>query len=143
MTRKIRFTEIERKLKHGQPGLYKIYTLSGVPLKVGISKDLRDRLRKHRDSRQKSLKLKLGGNRSQPTDVLSKQSILAKHLYYDEVITTNFDLKSEIGRREFLKSCCEIEVKFTNAKEDARLLENKLEATGSFRYVGPVKIFLR
>lgn len=83
MVQFFRFSEIEKYVTHDGSGLYEIQTQDGRPLKVGISKQLCRRLCQHRASRQKPLRLKPGGHRSNPSDVISKQSVLAKHLYYD------------------------------------------------------------
>src|SRR5688572_14697033 len=99
MHRPFRFSEIEQHVPDGQPGIYEIHTTSGIRLKIGISSNLRKRLIQHRQSRQTALKLKPGGNRSNPQDVQSKQSILTQHLYYDAQIAPDFDLVSESGRR--------------------------------------------
>lgn len=60
-------------------GSYEIHTKGGVPLKAGISGNLRKRLIQHGDSKQSRLYLEPGGTRANPGDVRSKQSILAKH----------------------------------------------------------------
>jgi len=136
----IRFSEIEARIAPGQPGLYEIRTLSGEKLKVGMAKDLRDRLVAHRASRQSGLRLKPGGDWSRPDDVDSKKSILAKHLYYDEAIAPDYDLKTEAGRRAFLSEACIILVEPTNSRQRARDLEKKREDRGGFRYFGDVVI---
>jgi len=135
----LRFSEIDQTVPAGQPGLYEIWTLLGVPLKVGIALDLRLRLRQHRSSRKNSLRLKSGGSWSRPRDVDSKQSILAKHLYFDRELTHDYDLSSEAGRRGFLEDCCEVRIRPTATREEARELEKQREATGLFRYTGRVK----
>ena len=135
----LRFSEVDQHLPKGQPGLYEIWTLSGTPLKVGIAADLRQRLCDHRASRQKRLQLNNGGSWSRPEDVKSKQSILAKHLYFDQEITGDYDLASEAGRRAFLEDCCEVRVHPTATCEEARELEKQREATGLFRYRGRVR----
>lgn len=140
MCRKFHFAEIEQRIKLGQTGIYEIHTVSGMPLKVGIAIDLRKRLIQHRASRQNALKLKPGGKWLSPKDVLSKQSILAKHLYYDATIAPRYDLKSEAGRREFLEKCCVIIAQPTSCRNEARTLEKQREAIGEFRYFGKVRI---
>jgi len=95
---KIRFSDIE-SIVPAKAGIYEMHTLTGIPLKVGISVNLQERLMQHRASRQSALKLKAGGERSNPKDVQSKSSILAKHLYYDTSLVADYDLKSEAGRR--------------------------------------------
>jgi hypothetical protein len=114
--------------------------VDGVPLKVGIADDLRARLLQHRASRQSALKLKPGGDRSRPGDLESKGSVLAKHLYYDETVAPNHDLKTEVGRRAFLETGCVVRVEPTCTRQEARVLEKQREAAGVFRYVGRVRI---
>jgi hypothetical protein len=140
MSMPFRFSEIERFVKPGQPGLYEIHMASGLLLKVGLAVDLSSRLRSHRASRQSGLKLRPGGDWSRPEDVGSKKSILAKHLYYDEAIAPGFDLKQESERRRFLEERCIITVRPTETREAARLIEERLEKTGKYRYVGSVKV---
>lgn len=135
----MRFSEVDQAIPKGQPGLYEIWTLSGVPLKVGIAGDLRKRLRNHRASRQNRLRLKNGGSWSRPEDVESKQSILAKHLYFDRALTHGYDLTCEAGRRAFLDDCCEVRILATISRDEARELEKQLEASGLFRYTGRVR----
>jgi len=104
-------------------------------LKVGIGVNLRKRLLQHRASRQSHLKLKPGGQRSNPADVRSKESILAKHFYYDGSITTDYDLKTEAGRQAFLAERCHIAFEMTETKAVARDLEKRRESSGSDRYL--------
>lgn len=122
------------------PGLYEVHTVSGIKLKVGTGSNLKQRLQDHRASRQSGLKLKPGGDRSQPQDVVSKKSILAKHLYYDEAIAPEYDLKTEAGRRDFLMNSCVVFIQPTTSLLEARRMEKKLETSGAFRYVGDVRI---
>lgn len=135
----LRFSEVDQAISKGQPSLYEIWTLTGVPLKVGIAQDLRRRLGDHRASRQKCLQLKSGGSWSRPGDVVSRQSILAKHLYFDREITRDYDLTTETGRRGFLEDCCEVRIHPTATREEARELEKQREATGLFRYTRRVR----
>jgi len=139
MTIRIRFSEIERSVPV-RPGIYEIHTDNGLPLKVGVGGDIRKRLLQHRESRQDRLKLREGGDRSNPNDVSSKQSILAKHLYYDRSVTTEYDLTSEFGRRAFLLEKCYITFDVTATRADALKLEKERERLGCFRYVGRVVI---
>ena len=74
-----------------------------------------------------------GGDLSIPNNVRSKSSILAKHLYYDQTITTNYDLKCEVCRRKFLLENCYILVAETNTREQAHILELRREQGGTFR----------
>lgn len=133
---KIGFHEIEALER--RPGIYEIYTNSGIPLKVGISKDIRKRLLQHRASRQNALRLRPGGDRRNPNNVESKQSVLAKHLYYDESLTQDFDLKLEQGRREFLISKCHILFEYALNKEEVRRIELHKEHQVNWRYIGGV-----
>lgn len=137
MTRKIRFSEIESSVL-ARPGIYEIHTDSGIPLKVGIGGNIQKRLLQHRASRQARLKLKAGGQCSNPSDMQSKESILAKHLYYDTTVTTDFDLTLEAGRTAFLEEKCHIIFQTTSSRAEARELERKKENGGCFRYIGRV-----
>jgi hypothetical protein len=139
MTGKIRFDEINSVVP-AKPGIYEIRTDMGTALKVGIADNLLKRLRQHRDSRQSCLRLKPGGKRCNPDDVVSKGSVLAKHLYYDRSITADYDLESEAGRRRFLVDKCHIVFEVTETKKVARQLEKPRERDGSFRYVNRISI---
>jgi len=139
MSTKIRFGEIE-SLPPAKSGIYEIHTDEGIPLKIGIGKDIRKRLLQHRASKQQRLRLKVRGNRENPNDVESKQSILAKHLYYDRSIATNYDLTTEEGRQAFLLDKCHIVFEITSTRAYAQELELALEHPKNFRYVGRVLI---
>ena len=134
-----KFADIDKSVPDG-PGIYRIWTFCGEALKVGISTNLRERLRKHRASRSSALKLKPGGNPENPDDWVSKASILAKHLYFDRTLTKEFDLTTENGRRCFLEKACEITFFQTASKEKARELEKTLERSEMFRYQGKVRV---
>ena len=135
---KIRFAEIERKVPAGRPGIYEIFMDGGIPLKVGIAADIKKRLLQHRASKDSGLKLKPGGSRGNPRDLESKKSILAKHLFYDDSLTQEFDLKTETGRRAFLEARCYIVFRITDTRNDALQIERTRERDGSYRYVGLV-----
>ncbi len=137
MSKLIKFDDIETKAL-ANPGIYEIYTNSGIPLKVGSAKNIKKRLLQHMTSRQSALKLKPGGSWNNPNDVKSKQSILAKHMYYDKSITDNFNLKLESGRRAFLTTECYIMLKYTNSKAAAEQLEIIRERKRKWRYFGKV-----
>lgn len=111
------FADIEKEVP-ASPGIYEIYTLDDMPLKVGISVNLRRRLRQHRQSRQKYLLLRTGGDWSNPADVKSTRSILAKHLYFSTA--DGFDLKREAERQRYLIDYCYILFKATDSREAAR-----------------------
>ena len=81
-------------------GLYQIHTFDGMPLKVGIAKNLRRRLKQHYKSSQNKLKSTSDAKIIGPSHLKSKQSILAKHMFFDNSLTTDFDLKSESGSIE-------------------------------------------
>jgi hypothetical protein len=136
--KRVTFDEIEDVVPPS-PGLYEIHTLSGVPLKVGIGVDVRERLLQHRASRESGLKLKDSGDWANPDDVASKKSIVAKHLYYDRSITNEYDLKTEWGRRQFLLNDCFILFEITDSKAAAEVRERELEGTGRYRYCGRVQ----
>jgi hypothetical protein len=140
MKTSFRLSNIEQHVPVGGSGLYEIHTTTGIPLKVGISTNLRERLIQHRASRQSGLKLKAGGTWDNPADVKSKNSVLAHHLYYDAQIAPSFELTSESGRRDFLETCCVIVIELTDSLDAARTLEKSRELSGVFRYVGPVMI---
>ena len=133
---RIKFGDIDSTVPTS-PGIYEIHTNNDVPLKVGISANLQRRLLQHRESRQKYLNLRLGGTWSNPDHVISKRSILAKHLYFEET-RGDYDLKTENGRREFLSKECYILFRVTKSRTDARELEKLLERKGRFRYAGRV-----
>jgi hypothetical protein len=120
------------------PGLYQIFTFEGTPLKVGISNNLQKRLKAHARSKQKYLQIKDNALGELPSDIVSKRSILAKHLFFDNEITSAYDLRTELGRQAFLKDECYLEITYTNSREIARKLEVKAEKLGIFRYRGRV-----
>lgn len=135
---KVNFMEIKIKVPT-KPGLYEIYTIDNIPLKVGISNNLQKRLLNHYASRQNALKLKLNGDWSKPADVTSKSSILAKHLYFSD-LSKDYNLKTEEGRHRFLEESCFIKFFVTESKEEARALEKIIEASGKFPFVGKTLI---
>lgn len=135
---KIRFCEIERHIRP-EPGLYEIHTLKGRALKVGIGINLLRRLKSHRASRDSGLRWRGGCDRTNPRDVMSKSSILAKHLYFDASITRDYDLKTEGGRRTFLVERCYLIVRAMPLHR-AEALEEKAERSGRFRYTGEVRL---
>jgi hypothetical protein len=116
-----------------KPGLYEIYTLDGIPLKVGISINLRKRLTQHAESKQKYLVCK-NGDWSNANNLTSKRSILAKHLYFYKA--NGYDLTLENDRQRFLKNECCILFLVTANREEARELEREREAGGRFQFVG-------
>jgi hypothetical protein len=131
---RIAFSDIPTKVPDG-PGLYEIHALAGTAMKVGISSNLRRRLIQHGESKQQYL-LCPDGNWSDPDKVMSKRSVLAKHLYFYSA--EGYDLKLEEERRRFLNERCYILFKVTSSRVEARELEKELEATGRFRFVGRV-----
>lgn len=133
----LKFSEIPSGVPDS-PGIYEIHTLEGIALKVGIASNLRSRLNQHAKSRQSGLKLKPGGNWSNPSDVISKGSILAKHLYFDSVIAPGYDLQTQDGRRDFLESECRVYFEVMPSRELAREKEVLREREGDYRYVGRV-----
>lgn len=137
MTDRIKFSEIKQKVA-AKPGIYEIYTFQGVPLKVGIAKNLKRRLLAHGESKQAYLKKNTEGRVNNPSDLTSKRSILAKHLYFDSSITVEYDLKTEQGRKSFLENNCYIKIEITKTRELAREIEKVRESIGKFRYVGRV-----
>ena len=123
-----------------KPGLYEI-RMGEVLLKVGIASNLQRRLRQHARSSQKRLKSLVGsktGKRRLPSEVASKGSILAKHLYFDRSVTRNYDLRTEDGRRSFLENQCQVRFQETGTRDEAKRRERNLEATKKYRYVGRV-----
>lgn len=129
------------------PGIYEIWTNSGIGLKVGISEDIQKRLKAHAASRKSGLKQKpnTDSKNLKPSDLVSKKSVLAKHLYFDKSIVSqiacrkDYDLTIEEGRRAFLSDCCYITFELTASKAEARSKEILREKTGEFLYVGEVE----
>jgi hypothetical protein len=137
----IKFSEIETYVRP-RPGVYEIHTLDGVALKVGIARDLRDRLKKHRASRQSGLRSAvsdLGAVRT-PSQIVSKSSILAKHLFFDRELAVGYDLQSEAGRRTFLETECRISIEYCPTREAARRIECERERSGVYRYCRDVRL---
>ena len=136
---RICFTEIATKIQD-EPGIYVIWMQSGIPLKVGIARNLRRRLKTHAVSRDSGLK-GLEANPMHPRDLTSKASILAKHLYFDRALTvaSTYDLRTENGRKKFLAEKCYITFQVTKTRDEARELEKQLEKTGAFRYAHAVR----
>lgn len=132
------FTEVSRV--PDACGIYEVITTTGVPLKVGIATSLRRRLTAHARSRQSRLQLRVPGTWDNPSDVVSKQSVLAKHLFFDREIAPQYDLTTQDGRQRFLREQCRVRFLITPSRETARDLERELEATGEYRYCGGVRI---
>lgn len=137
--KKVRFEEIDARVP-AAPGFYEIHTDNGIWLKCGIAQNLRRRLKQHWASRQSALRLRPDGSWAMPADVLSKSSILTKHLYYDESLAPEFDLESEAARVTFLTTCCYIRYCQTGTRAEARALEIIREREGGLRYSGRVMI---
>jgi hypothetical protein len=142
--RMIRFSEIDERVC-ARPGVYEIHTIGGLPLKVGIGSNLLCRLRSHRASRQSGLRTALADLRraSNPGQVVSKASILAKHLFFDAAIAPGYDLRSERGRREFLETQCRVSVEYCVSREEAAQIERERERTARFRYCRKVVVYPR
>lgn len=138
MNYKIKFSEIDYKINDSL-GVYEIFTNEGIPLKVGISNNLKKRLKQHRNSKQKYLKIRNHNLPVLPSNIVSKQSILTKHLYFDKSITVKYDLSKEIDRKNFLENECYIIITDANSREEARNIEIEKEQM-NFRYVGKVEI---
>lgn len=130
------FSDIEQHVPPHAAGIYEIHTRDGVRLKVGIAGDLRKRLRIHRASRQSGLRLCAGGDWANPLHVVSKSSILAKHLFFDSSLTTMYDLRTEEGRRKFLLEQCAFTFEILRTRAEAAVIEAERERSGAFRYVG-------
>lgn len=107
-------------------------------LKVGIAGNLRRRLWQHRRSAQSGLKFRSGDSAIEPSAVVSKRSILAKHLYFDKSIAPEYDLRTETGRQQFLEERCRVTIEFTATRAAARELEILRECTREYRYCGLV-----
>lgn len=71
---------------------------------------------------------------TEPGDVRSTKSILARHLFFDTEIAPDLDLTTEEGRRRFLITRCSIRYRCTPSRAAANAIERKLEATGRYRY---------
>ena len=121
-----------------EPGVYEVWLRGGRALKVGIAMSLRKRLTTHAASRASGLKLKSGGKWTCPNDVMSKQSVLTKHLFFDREYSSQYDLCSENDRRRFLVERCEIRYRTTRTREEARAIERRLEKESRYKYVGRV-----
>ncbi len=119
-------------------GIYEVFTNDGIALKVGIATSLRRRLSAHARSKQSRLRLRVDGRWDNPSDVVSKLSVLAKHLYFDTEIAPEYNLTTEDGRQRFLREKCIVRFMVTPTRADARNLERELEATGAYRYCGRV-----
>lgn len=133
---RISFAEITSEVPKA-PGIYEIWTKSEIPLKVGISKDLRKRLKQHAASRDSGLKVEKGldGIPTDPAHITSKGSILAKHLFFDRALAGNeYDLTTEAERQKYLQDKCYIRFLVTATRDEARRLEKTLEKSGKFRY---------
>jgi hypothetical protein len=133
----MRFSEIPDDLR-GRPGIYEIRSDLTL-LKVGMSVDLYRRLRDHARSPQRGLK----GSAEpweNPSQVASKRSILAKHLYFDRSIAPEFDLRTEDGRRSFLETRCMVRYQVLPTEEAALAREQEMEERGGYRYLGDVLI---
>jgi len=137
-TANLKFSEIKKFVPRHVTGVYEIHTVRGVALKVGISTNLRRRLRHHGESLQSGLTFKAAKSAPHPREVTSHRSILAKHLYFDRSIAPRYDLRSEAGRQEFLEKNCRIRIKFTSSGAAARRIEKQQERSGRFRYRGRV-----
>jgi excinuclease UvrABC nuclease subunit len=138
----LRFSEVSSRVKDA-PGLYEIHTTSGRPLKVGIGRRLKRRLKQHAASRQSCLRPLPSQAIEQvrhPTELRSKGSILAKHLFFDGGITTAYNLRTEAGRRAFLQNRCRIRVTYCASVEEALALERRLASRIAYRYCGRVTV---
>lgn len=135
----MKFADIATAAPEG-PGVYQLWHFYEGILKVGISTNLRARLKQHWRSRASALKLKPGGDPSNPADWVSKGSILAKHLFFDRTLGEQHDLTTEDSRRRFLEEHCEIAIYPTESVMIARELEKQLERSGRIRYQGRVKV---
>lgn len=136
-TIQLTFSQI-KSIVRNEPGLYEIFTNDQVPLKVGIAKNLRQRLSAHGKSKQRALKLKVMEVGYAIGNVKSKSSVLSMHLYFDSSITEKYDLTTESGRVAFLENECYIQIQYTPTRIAARKLEQAKEASGIYRYVGRV-----
>lgn len=134
----ILFAELETHVPSAS-GLYEIHTKTGIALKVGTAVNLLKRLKSHRASRDSGLRWKAGADKKRPSDVESKSSILAKHLYFDSTIAAGLDLKTQADRRRFLAEHCHVLVR-PMSLEEAIKVERVAEAAKTFRYVGMVQV---
>lgn len=135
----ISFVEIETKVS-SVPGIYEIWTNTGVPLKVGISNNLKKRLKQHASSPDCLINDEI--DPSQPAYLTSKKSILAKHLYFDHAIAdvARYDLTTQVGRRTYLANECKIKFQATKDTKKARYFEKFLEKLGKFRYARKIRV---
>jgi hypothetical protein len=128
-----------------ETGVYQIWTRSGIGLKVGIADNLLKRLSDHAASRNSGLRIirtsgsvEDGMSDLKPADVKSKGSILAKHLYFDHSLSDEYDFTTREGRCSFLRDQCYVLVQTVSNKAAAREIEQQLEKSRKFRYVGEV-----
>ena len=130
----VRFDNAVASELTGVPGIYEIWTSDGVLLKVGIAKNLRERLKRHGESLQNGLRPTTSKTDwDEPCEVRSSRSILAKHLYFDRTIApAEFDLREESDRQRFLEEHCRIVVKTTNTKPEAREFERDRERSARY-----------
>ena len=141
---RINFTGNELNSIPEEPGIYGIYLKSDdTPLKIGIGGIMKKRLKQHMKSKQNALKTNgtsLSDPNIQPSDVTSKQSILTKHLFFDNELARMYskDFKTEKGRQAFLVQDCYILYRLVGTREDAVDLERPEENSGLYRYAGPV-----
>jgi hypothetical protein len=71
--------------------------------------------------------------------VVSKGSILAKHLYFARSIAPGLDLRTEKGRGAFLAKCW-VRFEILPSRQAARRRERVLEESGNYRYCGRVRV---
>ena len=137
---RLRFSDVNHDVDD-VPGLYEIHTIGGRPLKVGIGGRLRRRLLQHAASRQSCLRPVISrqiDDIRNPSELRSKGSILAKHLFFDSTITSSYDLRTEGGRRAFLQERCRITIVYCASLDEAIALERRLESEVHYRYCGRV-----
>jgi len=73
-----------------------------------------------------------------PDQVKSKRSILTKHLYFDELIAPELNLRTEPDRKRFLLERCQVRWQIHPNRESARAIEVAMEKKGGYRYQGRV-----
>jgi hypothetical protein len=118
---KSRFTTPNSSSVPAKPGLYKIYRNDGMPLKVGISENLRRRL--------------MSNHRLSNTH----NSTLACHMELDESLAPNYNFAQRSERRKFLENECYILWEVIEDKKTLKQREQELEKAGKFRYTGEWK----
>lgn len=131
-----RFTDIPKAALQERAGVYEV-RFGRISLKVGIAGNLWKRLNQHRKSR--GLKGPLSKPWKDPSQVRSKSSILAKHLYFDSALAPQTNLRDEATRQKFISTRCKVRWQIHPSRKSAREKEIELELKRQYRYQGRVR----